>query len=405
MPPRTSRRPRSSARPHIIALIFPPVPSYSRVFTEGIIERHLQHRDWVIVEIPRLRVGESPLPPGPVQIDGAIVWAEPRDTWVLDLVEQGIPVVNCGFEWAETGGVARVHFDFQEMERLVVGHFAQLGLRRLVVVGHKLAHRPATRRVLEGIAARARTCGFESRVFELSGEASPSILPQRLLEPDAETELSEFLQSLRTPAGIFAGDHAAFIICRVASRLGLRVPDDLVVMGQGDNAVARFCNPPLTTVTGDARSVGRAAADCLAAWLAKHRPPPDPIVIGGASLIVRESTLGESGSVVLEGVRRLITTRARTGITVGELVSMAGISGKTLVRKYHEAFGVRPADQIHALRLREAISLLDRRPRLPVADVAAACGFASQAAFTNFFVRHAGISPSEWRSRQGKDHP
>ena len=402
MPPSKSRRSDRPPRPYIIALIFPPGLSYSRAHIEGVIDRHLEHRDWIIIEVPRLRVGESPLPSTPVHLDGAIVWAEPRDVWVNDLVARGIPVVNCGFEWVGTPGVASVHFDFREIEKIAVAHFVRLGLRRLVAVGHKLAYRPATRSVLEGIVARARASGLESRVFELGGEASPSILPQRLLEPEAETELGQFLQSLKTPAGIYSGDHAAFIICRVASRLGLRVPDDLAIMGQGDNAVARFCIPPLTTITGDARAVGRAAADSLAAWLADGTPPPAPVVVRGANLIVRESTLGKSGSVVLEAVRRFIAARARTGVTVGELVSLSGLSEKTLVRKYREAFGTNPADEIHRLRLREAKSLLATVPRRSIADVSTACGFASQAAFTNFFVRHAGLPPSDWRARHGR---
>jgi AraC-like DNA-binding protein len=380
-----------------IALIFPPVPAYSRELTEGVIELHLAHPEWAIIESPRLLVGQSPLPDGDCQIDGAIIWAEPRDLWVNDLLAAGIPVVNCGMEWLGTPGVASVHFDYGDIHAAVVEHFAELGLQRVTAIGHRLEQRPATCQVLNLFADAVRAAGMRGEVWELGGRDSPSLLPHRLLKPDNEDRLAAYLVGLDKPSGVYClGDHIAFIVSAVAAGCGLRVPEDLAIVGHGNNLVTCFASPPLSTVAGAARAVGRAAAECLAEWLARGERPTEQLSIPGAQMLVRESSAGKSGSVILEAVRRRIVSQAKRGVTLGELVVMSGLSVKTLVRRYRAAFGIDPAEEIHEHRLQEAQRLL-REGRLSIGEVAAACGFSSQAAFANFFRRHAGCSPSGFR--------
>ena len=120
------------------------------------------------------------------------------------------------------------------------------------------------------------------------------------------------------------------------------------------------------------------------------------MVIAGARLIVRESTTGRSDNVDVERVRRLIENEGVRGISLGELVAASGLSTKTLVRRYRAAFGIDPIDQVNALRLAEAKRLLAASD-LKIAEVAATCGFSSQAAFNNYFRRHAGCSPTAFQ--------
>ena len=186
------------------------------------------------------------------------------------------------------------------------------------------------------------------------------------------------------------------MICRLASLLGLRIPDDLVVSGVGDNLVARFSDPPLTSVSLPGEAVGKAAAVCLGRWLAGGEPPQEDIIVPGAVLAVRESTVGGSGSVALERVRRRVATHAAKGLQIGELVQLADMSVKTLTKHYLAAFGIELAEDIRQRRLARARELLDDGEKT-IAEVAAACGFSSHANFYNFFQRHTGDSPSHSR--------
>jgi transcriptional regulator GlxA family with amidase domain len=103
----------------------------------------------------------------------------------------------------------------------------------------------------------------------------------------------------------------------------------------------------------------------------------------------------------------LIEREAVRGVSLGELVAASGLSTKTLVRRYQAAFGVDPIDEVNKLRLAEAKRLLVAGD-MKVADVAAKCGFSSQAAFNNYFRRHGGCSPTAFQqagARESCDDP
>ncbi len=391
-------------RKKVVALIFPPHSSYSRNLTEGVIDRHYQERDWMIVELPRYVIGQSPLPERKFHLDGAILWAEPRDRYVLELVNRGVPVVNCGMEWGDTSGVMRVHLRHEDLNRQVVQHFKALGLRQMVALGHKLSLRPATFGVMQNLVKLAAEAGLAGRIWDIGGEESPSASPRRLLEYEEETELAAYLAALPKPIGVFCcGDHIGYLVSEVARHLGLRVPKDLAVCGMGANIVGCLAHPPLSSVAGPAREIGRVAAEQLATWLATGACPTPAVEVPGATLIQRESTVGRAGHAVLEAVRRHIAEHAVRGAPLGELVAISGFSVKTLVRQYEEAYGIKPLDEIHALRLAEAKRLLQETSHT-VADIANRCGFTSQASFYNYFQRHEGCSPSYLRPKPEVGH-
>lgn len=380
-----------------IGFLLPPALAYSPRILEGLMRHPRVREEWMVIECPHFEPGRSPLLPGGTALDAALVWAEPRDGWVTDLIVHGTRVLSCGSEWEGIPGVATVYFDRPEIHRLLIDHLASLGLRNLVGMGHKLGLRPASLRNLENFVEMARQEGIHAQVWSLEGEGSPAMAPGRLLQAHAEHELAGFLRSLTLPAGIFcASDQMAMIVCEVAARLGLRIPEDLVVIGESDNPLAATSNPPLSSIAGDAYALGEAAAGVLADWLAGGGPPRAPVVVPGARLVVRESSAGRPGDPAVERVRRLIESKAVQGISLGELVTASGLSTKTLVRRYRAAFGIDPVDEVNLRRLTEAKRLL-AAGAMKIVEVAAHCGFSSQAAFNNYFRRHAGCSPSAYQ--------
>jgi AraC family transcriptional regulator len=80
---------------------------------------------------------------------------------------------------------------------------------------------------------------------------------------------------------------------------------------------------------------------------------------------------------------------------------LSGVSSKTLVRRYEEAYGIDPTEEIRRLRLDQAKRML-RETDQPIAEIAALCGFSSQAGFYNYFMRHTRTCPSEFR-KAGKE--
>jgi LacI family transcriptional regulator len=386
-----------------VGLAFVPALRYSREITESLFQEGAA-AGWSILEFPRHDIGLSPIRADARPLDAVVTWAEPRDQWVLDLVAQGTRVINCGLEWVGTGGIASTHFDHHELQQAVLAHFKALHMTSVVAMGHALEHRPASRRTYEQFATLARHEGMNAQVWNLQGEGSPAHSPERLLRADEEKELAAFLTGLPKPTGILcASDHMAVIVSQVAARLGIRVPEDLAVVGHGDSPLAATSDPSLTSVAGDAQALGHAAGRLLAAWFDSGEIPENPVIIPGCRLSIRESTTGRSRDAALEVVRHLIEKEGPTGLSIGELVAACQLSPKTLVRRYREAFGIEPSDHIHQLRIERAKQLLTKGPGR-IAEVAAACGFSSQAAFTNYFRRHAACSPGEF-SRQRRPAP
>jgi DNA-binding LacI/PurR family transcriptional regulator len=92
------------------------------------------------------------------------------------------------------------------------------------------------------------------------------------------------------PTAIFAvNDLAALGVYEVARRRGLRIPEQLAVVGYNDILAARRLVPALTTVRVPVHEFGRAAADMLIDQVERGRAAPGRIVFP-PELIVRDST-------------------------------------------------------------------------------------------------------------------
>ena len=91
------------------------------------------------------------------------------------------------------------------------------------------------------------------------------------------------------PTAVFAAnDLSAFGVMEVARELGLRIPQDLSVVGFDDIPEAASTDPRLTTVAQPLQAMGAQAVDLLLAQL-RGRPVPDHVQLA-SHLVVRETT-------------------------------------------------------------------------------------------------------------------
>jgi len=91
------------------------------------------------------------------------------------------------------------------------------------------------------------------------------------------------------PTAVFAAsDLQAFGVLEAASALGLRVPEDLAVIGFDDISLASLIQPSLTTVRQDMTAIGAATAEGLVRMVedAAALPPrefvPTELVVRGS---------------------------------------------------------------------------------------------------------------------------
>ncbi|HET6985559.1 MAG TPA: LacI family DNA-binding transcriptional regulator [Kribbella sp.] len=130
-------------------------------------------------------------------------------------------------------------------------HLLSLGHRRIGYVGG-----PPT-----SGCNQARMSGFRSALEAVGVDVPANYFWLRdFLYDDGLTGGSALLDLPDRPSAIFAGsDEVALGILEAARARGLRVPEDLSVVGFDDTEVARLASPPLTTVKQPLREMGAVA--------------------------------------------------------------------------------------------------------------------------------------------------
>ena len=107
--------------------------------------------------------------------------------------------------------------------------------------------------------------------------------------PDGEAELAACLKRENPDAVVCSSDNVAAVALKVLRAVGKSVPEDVLVTGVNDIALATLTDPPLTTIRQPCAAIARVAFETLE----RHRKDPDtpPMrVFLPAPLIEREST-------------------------------------------------------------------------------------------------------------------
>lgn len=137
-------------------------------------------------------------------------------------------------------------------------------------------------------------------------------------------------------------------------------------------------------------------------WVLISRwPIMDRGVLTGVAVIARPLPTGARLNRMAERVHRVvrhIEARLNEDHDIPEMSKIAGVDAKRLERDFLKIFGVPPGKYLTRLRMEEAIGLL--ATTLHVSEVAQACGYADQSAFTRRFRATMGMSPSEFRQRR-----
>ncbi|MFI5733517.1 LacI family DNA-binding transcriptional regulator [Kribbella sp. NPDC051587] len=159
-------------------------------------------------------------------------------------------------------------------------HLLELGHRQIAYLGG-----PPT-----SGCNQARLSGFRSAMEAASASVPRHYIWQRdFLYDDGVAGGSALLDLPDRPSAIFAGsDEVALGVMEAARSRGLRIPEDLSVVGFDDTQVARLASPPLTTVKQPLREMG-AVALRTALRLAAGDPVDSHHVELATTLIIRDS--------------------------------------------------------------------------------------------------------------------
>lgn len=165
--------------------------------------------------------------------------------------------------------------------RAAAEHFLALGHRDLAVIGGRRRH----------LYSQARIDGFRSA----AGEAGAALPDARVIHTgwrraDAAREAARLLSGAAPPTAIFVcADAMALGVYDAAESLGLRIPEDVSVIGFDDLPEGQWVRPALTTVRQPIAEMGEAALRMLLRIIADP-PRTAPREELATTLITRGST-------------------------------------------------------------------------------------------------------------------
>jgi LacI family transcriptional regulator, galactose operon repressor len=209
-------------------------------------------------------------------VDGAVLVTP---TVALD-VHHGTPVVAVD---PHTGPSELPTIDSDNLRgaQLATEHLLGLGHRRIAL----LTGRPDLQ------SAQLRETGYRRALAAAGVPVDEDLIRVGAYDPEVSTESARSLLSRDDrPTAVFAAnDLSAIATIETARELGLRVPEDLSVVGFDNIPESVLCTPPLTTVDQPIREMGRRAILLLIELMAGEQTGPTHLTLD-TSLVVRQST-------------------------------------------------------------------------------------------------------------------
>lgn len=212
------------------------------------------------------------------RVDGIIVLTGRLSDQALRACAKSLPVVVAG-RTLKASGLFALKFDDLGGARLATEHLITLGHRRIACITGDPLHPDAVER-LRGYRAALEGAGikYEANLVE----------PGQFHEESGRLAMEHLLDSRQRFTAVFAcNDQMAFGAALALHRRGLRVPDDVSLVGFDDLAGANYAIPPLSTVHQPAYELGHIAAQAMLQLLAGSKPS---VAMPAPRFIARESS-------------------------------------------------------------------------------------------------------------------
>lgn len=291
--------------------------------------------------------------------------------------------------------------DHRALGKLAAEHLWEQGLRNFAFCG------------LPPSSKHYRDARFEWFAKEVTTRGG-KLFPPPEYEPkesgswdQRQQSLADWLAKLPKPIGIMTcQDDSGLQVIEAARRCGVRVPDDVAVLGVDDDELqCNMCCPPLSSVDPNAERIGYEAAALLHRLMNGESPPQEPILLPPRGIVVRQSTdlLAVPDPEVALALE-LIRERACEGLRVSELLKSVPLSRSVLENRFREFVGRTPKAEIVRVQLEHAKRLLIDTDE-PLNAIAQEAGFRDARYLCDVFHRKLGTTPGTFRKEHQRNLP
>ena len=245
-------------------------------FSIVIAEADLRHRSYE--EVGAMLVSR--------QVDGLILLATllPFGARLEDMVgERRLPIVlGCESISHELEGLPSVHIDNHQAAFEATRHLIDLGHERIGFISGPR----------DSLLTQDREQGFRAAMKEASLPVrEPFVRSAEVTTEGGVSGASALLALAERPTAIFcSSDEMALGALHVLHRAGLRIPEDVSVMGFDDTRYAQIASPPLSTVAQPARDIGRRVGERMVQSIEGEDGGMPLVEILRHRLVIRQST-------------------------------------------------------------------------------------------------------------------
>lgn len=278
--------------------------------------------------------------------------------------------------------------DEHTIGRLAVQHLLDRGFRRLVCVGH--GKTPAAVERTEGMSQEAEQAGVE-----------PTILWASDGQGDLTAKIEQVLGEVTFPLGVATSEDAiARFVVETARKMGIRVPDELAVVGVNDSMLTcNFSIPPLSSVAPDWERIGFEASSLLDRLMAGETPPRQAIRIPPLGVTSRRSSdaLAIDDENVVAAIEWIREHEAKPA-SVQQMVDELALVRRTLERQMRHFLGHSPWQELRRTQIEHVKRLLIQTD-WAMPRVAAASAFRDAKDLCTQFRKFTGQTPTQFRRR------
>ncbi len=388
-PPRIAAR--LGLRVRRVALLMDLDLGCCRNLIRGVHAYALEKRDWVL--------RRSPCDPKVLSFlrdwrpDGIIATVFDREQG-RTLLRLRRPVVDTAFT-VRALKLPVVDVDHAEVGRLAAEHLLERGHGHFAFLGSQSAR-----------YSSVREAGY-TRHLAAAGHRVSRFLVEYLYEDFAtsswqkdEPQILQWVRRLPRPVAIFAcNDFAARGLVEICGQLGLRVPEDVAILGADDDELESLLTvPPLSTVAIPAKRVGYEAAAMLDR-LMSGKSVETPLFLPPIRVIVRRSTDARAtDDAVVAAALEYIRLHASQAVGVGAIAAAIGVGRRDLERRFRQTLKRSVLDEIRQVRIEHVKELL-AGTTLQMPAIALRAGFSSPERMAVVFAQLTGMPPSAYRQR------
>lgn len=216
--------------------------------------------------------------------DGVIIMSPVLSLDKLHKIAENYAIIQCS-EYEEHADISLVTIDNYAAAYEAVNYLLSLGHKRIAMIGYRLKYMHAVNREQGYVNALADAgiCVDPALVHHVDFDSAYN--SERIGEV-----VKAFLSLEERPTAIFAlSDMLAYCVMHAITQCGLKVPDDISVMGFDDISFSSLISPGLSTISHPKFTMGSAATTLLIQQINGEIDKPQKVFLD-YKMVIRDST-------------------------------------------------------------------------------------------------------------------